>query len=292
VNEQALREEIVRLAPWHLDVQVTDTLSTAVFLDAELTPEQSRHKVTFIDTGRGWWKSLISSIYPDGLGGRTVLDCACNCGGYSFWMRELGSDGGLGFDVRQQWIDQARFLQQHRRFPSDGLRFEVCDLYDLPSLTDESFDISIFKGIFYHLPDPIHGLKLVADRTRDLLIVNTAARNNFPDGMLVASRESVVHPMSGVHGLNWFPTGPGVISQLLESMGFSATRCSFWHTEPHGPDPTLGRLEVLGARDSSRFEHYDEVIRRRDDQRETAGDRKPQREPPSAAGTDGAQTDS
>jgi hypothetical protein len=30
----------------------------------------------------------------------------------------------------------------------------VLDLYDLPTLGLEPFDITIFAGIFYHLPDP------------------------------------------------------------------------------------------------------------------------------------------
>jgi hypothetical protein len=38
-------------------------------------------------------------------------------------------------------------LLQNRTAPSDGLRFEISDVYDLARLTDEEFDISLFKGI-------------------------------------------------------------------------------------------------------------------------------------------------
>jgi tRNA (mo5U34)-methyltransferase len=250
-----LRREVIRLAPWHLKVQITPELSSAAFLDAELTTEQARLKVSFIDPHEPW-RALVQSLYPDGLGGRTVLDCACNCGAYSFWMKELGAGAGLGFDARQRWIDQARFLLAHRSGPSDGLRFEVGELGELDRLTDDSFDISIFKGIFYHLPDPIHALGLVAGRTRELLVLNTSVRADLPDGLLVASRESVVDPMSGVHGLSWFPTGPGVIADMLESVGFPASRCTLWVKR----DPVvanLGRVELLAARDESTFEAFD-----------------------------------
>jgi tRNA (mo5U34)-methyltransferase len=260
LSELRLREEVTRLAPWHLNVQVTPEVSTDVSRDVELAPEQARWDISFIDHHEGWMAEM-RRIYPDGLAGRRTLDCACNCGGYSFWMKEMGSGGGLAFDARQHWIDQARFLQAHRQWPSDDLRFEVSDLYELPNLTDEQFDVSLFKGIFYHLPDPIHGLKLVADRTRELLIVNTAARNDLEDGMLVADQESPEHPMSGMHGLNWHPSGPNVVAAILKSMGFPATRCTFWRRElPEHPGPrSLGRLEVIGARDESVFEHFDEV---------------------------------
>jgi SAM-dependent methyltransferase len=255
MTDAALRKEVLRLAPWHLNVELTPETSTSVSLDAELTPEQTKFQAMYFIDPRESWINLMTSIYPRGLEGRKVLDCACNCGGYSFWMRELGGDGGLAFDVRERWIEQARFLQAHRTKPSDGVRFVVADLYDLPSLTKEFFDISIFKGIFYHLPDPIHGLRLVADRTRELLIVNTEARADLPDGMLAISSESAGHPMSGIYGVNWHPTGPDVVAKLMNSMGFRETRCTFWHKEQL---PT-SRLEVIGARHASVFEHFDRV---------------------------------
>jgi hypothetical protein len=251
LTNDALRKEVVRLAPWHLKVEINDEVST----------EAIREGGHFIDA-RKPWRDLMLSIYPDGLAGRTLLDCACNCGGYTFWSKELGASGGLGFDARQHWIDQARFLRENRSAPSDGLRFEICDIYELPSLTNDQFDICLFKGIFYHLPDPIHAVKLVADRTRELIVINTEARNDLPEGMLVASREGVAPLMSGVHGWNWHPTGPGVVAHMLESVGFAAARCTYWDKNPSRPSdwsgPTnLGRLEVLGARDESLFEHFD-----------------------------------
>jgi len=262
MSESALREEIARLAPWHLEVELAHGLSTGLFREAEINAEQMKHPVSFIDP-KANWLTQMSKIFPDGLAERTVLDCACNCGGYSFWALEAGGGGGLAFDVRERWIEQARFLQDNRTQPSASVRFEVCSLYDLPSLTEEEFDIAIFQGILYHLADPIGGLRIVADRTRELLIVNTAARNDLPDGMLAISNESVEEPMSGVDGVAWFPTGPNVIARMLASMGFPESRCMFWRRDlpaaPAGYQATssLGRLEVLAARDRSTFEHFD-----------------------------------
>ena len=52
----------------------------------------------------------------------------------------------------------------------------MCDLLDVGErLGNERFDICLFKGIFYHLPDPVAGLKIVADRTDEVLILDTAA---------------------------------------------------------------------------------------------------------------------
>jgi tRNA (mo5U34)-methyltransferase len=258
MDAQALRNEIVQLAPWHMDVELNSTLTTGAWRDEGITAEQAALRVSFIQP-RDKWRRLLLALYPNGLEGRTFLDCACNCGGYSFWCRELGGGGGLGFDVRERWIEQAKFLQSNRAAPSDSIQFEVCDVYDLASITDAEYDISLFKGLFYHLPDPIHALKIVADRTRELIIVNTAARTGLADGALVAERESVTMPMSGVHGLAWLPTGPGVIRDLLVWLGFAACRTTFWHQAVRYAPAGWGRFEVIAARDEALFENYDRV---------------------------------
>ena len=37
----------------------------------------------------------MSALYPDGFQGRSIMDCACNCGGYLFWAKEIGADGRI-----------------------------------------------------------------------------------------------------------------------------------------------------------------------------------------------------
>jgi tRNA (mo5U34)-methyltransferase len=256
VSQGDLRAAVASLAPWHINVEIADGVSTAAALDPSLSPNTIEHRVSFIDPRAGWF-ALLGALYPEGLQGRTTLDCACNCGAYTFWLKELGSGGGLAFDVRERWIEQARFLSAHRTAPADGLRFEVCELGALPQLTGETFDISIFKGIFYHLPDPIHALGVVAERTRELMILNTSVRMGLPDGMLVSAPESVVDPMSGAHGLSWFPTGPRVLAEMLESHGFGAWRCTMFsdHDEVVGE---LGRVELLAARSEQTFAAFDD----------------------------------
>ena len=113
---------------------------------------------------------------------------ASDLGAYSF-----------GFDVRDHWIEQARFLKRHFGKSDDQVRFEVCDLLEVDRrLGSERFDICLFKGIFYHLPDPIAGLKIVADRTDEVLILDTASTSGLEDGFLsLVSRASSTNPMSG-----------------------------------------------------------------------------------------------
>ena len=104
-----LHAEGVRLRPWHLNVSIGPGLSTRDFLEEEA----ARTPGSFYDPTPGFsW--LLRRLYPDGLEGRSVLDCACNCGAYLFLAKELGAGECLGFDVREHWIEQARFLARNR----------------------------------------------------------------------------------------------------------------------------------------------------------------------------------
>lgn len=252
-----LRQEGIELGPWHLDVEVVPGLTTAAFREAtQDSRSETFGTVTFRSARAGFVKRILR-MYPNGLEGRSVMDCACNCGAYLFWAKELGAGDCFGFDVRRHWVDQARFLARHRSGPGADVRFEVCDLYDLPALGLDQFDVTLFNGILYHLPEPVAGLKVAADLTRELLIVNTAARTDLPDGTLVASEEGQVEAMSGVYGLNWFPTGPQVLASMLGWTGFPETRTSRWRRSVANQPGALGRIETLAGRDPSTFESFD-----------------------------------
>lgn len=262
-----LARQIQDLGPWHHNVEVAPGLRTAdVDRGGNLA---GRGPVRMIQDETSF-KQLMQAIYPGGLAGKSFLDSACNCGAYSFWMSDLGAIETFGFDARERWIDQANFLQAHRPPSTTRSSFRACDLYDLRGLNLNPFDITLFKGIFYHLPDPIGGLRLVADLTRELLIVGTATRLSPVPGLVLA-RENTSHLMSGIHGTNWFPTSPGVVKELLRTMGFRDFRVTFWRKLPRWRSPgnrglthylknllrATGRTEILAAREPGFFRAFD-----------------------------------
>src|SRR2546423_2020807 len=252
MDEAKLREEIIRLGPWHFDIKVAEGLTTAVSLEAPpgTYPESFGH-VAFQDI-RAEHRVHLKNLYPDGVTGRSVLDCACNSGGYLFWSRELGAGTCFGFDVREHWIRQARFLQEHRT-DADHMQFEVMDLYDLPKRGLEPFDLTIFKGIFYHLPDPVTGLKIAADLTKEALILDTNSRAGMPDGLLALEQEGTEEVMVGVHGLNWHPTGPETVIRILEWLGFVEFHVMRWARE-YMPD--TGRFGMVASKTAGLLDHW------------------------------------
>jgi SAM-dependent methyltransferase len=245
----SLGEQIRQLGPWHQDIQLTDEFSTGqVFSpDGKLSREANRN-VSLL-TLRDNFVEHIRQVYPEGLRGKRFLDCACNAGGYCFWARELGADLAYGFDIRKHWIDQASFVRRHRVVaPTDRIKFAVCDLYALEKKRLPKFDVTLFKGIFYHLPDPITGLRIVSDLTREVLIFNTQTGWGEPDGFLKPGLEDTKALMSGAYGLNWRPTGPATMIPVLKWLGYCTAKLMFFRQQKNNPDGDTGRMEIWATK--------------------------------------------
>jgi SAM-dependent methyltransferase len=248
MNDEELRQALIRLGPWHHDVEIAPGLRTGdpSFAGAH---DPAAGSPTVVDPERDM-RLLVGDIYPGGLDGKSFLDCACNAGGHSFAARKLGARRVYGFDARAHWIAQARLIAQHRE--CEEMTFATHTVEELPAL--EPFDMCLFRGIFYHLPDPIDGLKRAADLTKELIVVNTAYRPH-PGKALLINTEDPERLMSGMNGLAWLPTGPEVIADLLKSFDFPHSRVRFkWLTSSN-----WGRLEVLAARQASTFAHFDSI---------------------------------
>lgn len=231
-----LEQRLIDLGPWHVKIDVNGT-STAVTEGHRYSED-----VGPLTDLKEQWQAQMLALYPNGLEGRSFLDCGCNCGAYSFWAREIGAGRCFGFDARKHWIRQARFLQE--QFSADDMDFRVCDLYELPEL--EPFDITLFQGVLYHLPDPVTGVKIAADLTREMIWVNTATWNGDDEHSLRMVMESEEHPLSGVYNLAWYPTSPKPVESILRWAGFSDTQLLWWEKSYPDTPHNTGRMELLG----------------------------------------------
>jgi SAM-dependent methyltransferase len=264
-GREELIAEIQRLGPWHHLVDVCDGVDT----NTGNQQNQDGRKVSLVN-GKDNFSRLMSKIYPEGLSGKSFFDNACNCGGYSFWAKELGADMTFGFDVREHWIRQAEFLVKNRSFDTSGMEFRKADLYDIPKLDLPKFDITWFSGILYHLPDPITGLKIAADMTREVFYLNTAimtmTEEELGSGSLYLSSEGTEYLMTGVHGLNWFPSGPRVLRKLLNWLGFPEVRIVMWlkrvkdDSRPEHLRSNVGRIALVGARETGMLKSLRDVL--------------------------------
>ena len=208
-----LEEETRALGPWALEIEVAPGLTTAVGRQDGRAPDEPGIGVY---DPRPEFEATIRHVYPD-LAGKSVLDCGCNCGAYLFIARDLGATRCFGFDAREHWIRQARFLQ--RQLGSDGIEIQQMTVEDLAGAGLVPFDVVNYQGIFYHLPDPLHSLRFAANLAKETLIFNTATRPaDVP--ALVARTEGIDAPMSGLDGPCFYPSGPEAVTPFLDWLGF------------------------------------------------------------------------
>ena len=58
-------------------------------------------------------------------------------------------------------------------------------------------------------------------------------------------KEGRTQLLSGIYGLNWFPTGPEVVARILAWIGFTEWKLLWWHQEV---EPGRGRLELVASK--------------------------------------------
>jgi tRNA (mo5U34)-methyltransferase len=247
-----LEHELRALAPWHFEMEVVPGISTISY-NKETYGNIDHERVGIKDPYE--MKPLFEVILPDGgMAGKTLLDVGCNAGGYCFVAHELGAAACYGFDVRDHWIRQAEFIKSIKYPGCDNIRFNVADVKQFAH--EQQYDVALFKGIFYHLPDPISTLAKICSLTRRAIIVDSASRSDIPGDCMVPWWESTTHVMSGVDGFAWFPGGPEVVGAILKWSGFPHMRVVF-QQKGNQAERFRGRFRVIAARDERDLASYD-----------------------------------
>jgi hypothetical protein len=186
------------------------------------------------------------------------LDIACNAGGNTWACQNIGTGikSGFGFDLRPTWIDQANWLKANiDLYPTDHINFAVGS-FELLDNRQDTFDISLFNGIFYHLADPYAALAKVAAITNETIIINTTYVASMSDEKpcLVLNRENTdtaAKPfLCGKGGIAWVPNGEQVLFAMLKDLGFVEFRVIFKSpTLYSGPNPgAFGRMCVAASK--------------------------------------------
>ncbi|MBO9468466.1 class I SAM-dependent methyltransferase [Tropicibacter sp. R15_0] len=259
MSRQELLDQIQKLAPWHHHLELGNGLSTSDQPNLDTTGKE----VTFLNAHSSF-QFATEHVLPNGMEGRSFLDCACNAGGYSFAAKDAGASRTYGFDVRDHWINQANFVLENREEDSSGMAFEVADLMQIGA-GDQEFDVTWFSGIFYHLPDPVTGLKYAADRTKELLFLNTACSPYVPGDVEVPAlhykKEGVEEVMSGVHELSWLPSGPKVLKGILKWLGFAEAKIYYWQVNlpDRSKQNRASRIGIVAAREPGRLDGLTEL---------------------------------
>lgn len=161
---------------------------------------------------------------PADLSGRSVLDIGAWDGFFSFEAerrhaaRVVACDyyawHGVGWDTGQ---GKAGFQLAREALNS---RVEDVDL-DVMKLSPDrvgSFDVVLFLGVLYHLPNPLLALERVASVTKGLLILETVV-----DMVGFGRPAAAFYPGRELNGdpTNWWGPNQAAVQGMLRSVGFT-----------------------------------------------------------------------
>ncbi|WP_024511284.1 TIGR04290 family methyltransferase [Bradyrhizobium sp. ARR65] len=218
LSKEEIRQRINALGPWfhNLDLNGVATAPSHFLGDYPMVK----------------WRRF-STVIPENLEGKSVLDIGCNAGFYAMEMKRRGAARVLGLDTDEEYLAQARFAAEVK-----GLKIEFRRLsaYDVGSL-GERFDLVIFMGVLYHLRHPLLALDLIQEHVaRDLLLFQSMLRgdsrvdaieNNY-DFWTAEQFDSPGYPK--LHFIehkyaddptNWWAPNRACVEAMLRSAGFT-----------------------------------------------------------------------
>ena len=172
------------------------------------------------------YQMWVSSLIPENLEGKTVLDVGTADGFYSFLCESRGAKKIVAVD----WTEFPGFTAAHNilnskvEFRKLILDNSTLGLKKLKSSSDsiddltEQFDIVLLFGVLYHLPNPHMVIQKLFENTKMLLvashIIDSAelAMYYYPEGSLTPEDTT-----------NWWVPTPSCLNDMCTRIGFETS---------------------------------------------------------------------
>ena len=169
------------------------------------------------------YQMWVSSLIPENLKNKTVLDIGTADGFYSFLCESRGAKKVVAVD----WLEFPGFTAAHkilnsnvefRKLVVDESTFGFTDLKSKIGTIDEikeKFDIILLFGVLYHLPSPIMVIQKLFKNTSMLLIAShiidskEPAMYYYPEGSLTPGDTT-----------NWWIPTPSCLTDIGKRIGF------------------------------------------------------------------------
>ncbi len=172
-TEREIREEIKKFDEgigWYQDIDLGSGIHTKT---RRIWGEE-------LDHPRIRWEAIARAV-PADLRGYSVLDVGCNAGYFAFEAKRRGADYVCGVDLKQEYIDQAKFCAEVKNVDVDFRTLNVSELETL----GRKFDLVFFVGLLYHCRYLTTALDQVANVTKSRIIVESAIHPDDSDIPLV-----------------------------------------------------------------------------------------------------------
>lgn len=175
---------------------------------------------------------------PEDCRGLRVLDLGTRDGFFAFEMERRGAEvlavdymprTGTGFDVAARLLgSRVTYLERN--------------VYALDPAEIGTFDIVLFLGLLYHLPDPLGGLRLVRSLSRRRMHLETLVMDFGPGTEDLPMMRFFQGDSWAKDPTNYWGPNPRCVQDMLLETGFKVTRFT-----PGGDRAIFACETVIGA---------------------------------------------
>lgn len=169
----------------------------------------------------------IAQAIPSELKGKRVLDIGTWDGYYAFLCEARGASPVLAIDnLQHEHLDAFRANPNYlsgfdiaKRILNSKVNYRIMSIYEFDS-TEDTFDIVLFLGVYYHLEHPFLALRKIAPKTKELLII---------EGTVYPGNEPVMKFRSGdgIDPTCWWDPTENCLSDMLKAVGFKTVQTVF-----------------------------------------------------------------
>ena len=163
------------------------------------------------------FEAILGSV---ALNGRTLLDVGAWSGAFSFEAKRRGAARVLATDMYAWTHPNIHGLEQFLYVRKDSgldVEYKMLDIPDIELQAVGKFDIVLFLGVFYHLPEPLSILRRLYEIADPLLILETHL--DLEDLPVPAMRYYPGTELGG-DGSNWWGPNRQCVEALLRNAGF------------------------------------------------------------------------
>ncbi len=165
---------------------------------------------------------LAKARLPEDLRGLRVLDIGTSDGFFALQLARRGADV-VAIDYRSK---QEHGYYVMELLNSVHIEYHRMNIYELEDKNLGQFDIVLFMGVLYHLPDMIRALHMIRQCCRGTIFIETHSENDFCRDV-AAARYYQGSTLANDHTNFWSPNRLCVLD-MLHDTGFDVERDEAW----------------------------------------------------------------
>lgn len=174
-----------------------------------------------------WMKAaarVLKVVYGDAIAGKSIADLGCLEGGYTVEFSRMGMQA-TGIEVRQSNIENC--LHVHKNAGLPNLAFAKNDVWNLAEYG--RFDAMFCCGLLYHLDQPAKFIRLMAEQTRDVIMINTHYADDVQSAVFALSAMTENEGLPG----KWYAEHNADSEGEIETFKWTSwkNKRSFWLTK-------------------------------------------------------------